>query len=174
MKQRILCIAAALLAALALAGCGEAGRPGIGASAKEKAAYALGVLGLEEEAVTSINTQTDRGGFHGDGTLFMEFTFVDDGMEEQIAADPAWQPLPPDDTVQALVWGLETAAGSNGPFLADEEGAPLVPPVKKGYYRLIDRQEQTDTSLLERGSFNFTVAVYDAEARVLYFGELDT
>ena len=49
-----------------------------------------------------------------------------------------------------------------------------MPPVKKGYYRLIDRQEQTDTSLLERGSFNFTVAVYDAEARVLYFGELDT
>ena len=134
----------------------------------------VGVLGLEEEAVTSINTQTDRGGFHGDGTLFMEFTFVDDGMEEQIAADPAWQPLPPDDTVQAIVWGLETAAGSNGPFLTDEEGAPLVPPVKKGYYRLIDRQEQTDTPLLERGSFNFTGAVNDAEARVLYFGELDT
>ena len=174
MKQRILCGVAALLAALVLAGCGEEGRPGIGASAKEKAAYALGVLGLEEEAVTSINTQTDRVSSHGDGTLYVDFVFVDDAMEEQISADPAWSPLPADDTVQALVWGLETGTGSTGPFLTDEEGAPLVPPVERGYYRLIDRQEQTDTPLLERASFNFTVAVYDADACVLYFGELDT
>ena len=28
--------------------------------------------------------------------------------------------------------------------------------------------------ILDRGSFNFSVAVYDADGRILYYGEMDT
>ena len=76
--------------------------------------------------------------------------------------------------MQALVWGVENGTVSTGPCLTDGDGQPLVPPVEKGCYRLIDRHSDQQGDILSRGSFNFTVGVYDAEARVLYCCELDT
>ena len=72
------------------------------------------------------------------------------------------------------MWGVEDEAGSTGPLLTGSDGQPLVPAVQRGYYRLIDRHSDTQTPILERGSFNFTVGVYDADARILYYCELDT
>ena len=65
-----------------------------------------------------------------------------------------------------------------GPYLTDQEGNPLVPEIENGYYRLIDRQVKegwaTGADILHRGSFNFTLGLYDADAELLYFCELDT
>lgn len=161
---RLRAAAAALLAALVLAGCG--------AQSEEKTVEKA--LGLELSGVSRVSAYDSHGGFLGDGTSCIALTLEGDGLERQLAADPAWAPLPADETVQTLVWGREEEKISVGPYLTDSDGAPLVPPVERGYYRLIDRQEQTGTPLLERGSFNFTVGVYDADARVLYCCELDT
>ena len=164
MKQRILTAAAALLAALALAGCGAT-------SDEARVAKALGV---DTSGASLLSSSDTHGGFLGDGVSCVALAFPDDRLERQLAADPDWQPLPMDDTTRALVWGVEDGAGSVGPYLADGDGAPLVPPVENGFYRLIDRHSDQDTPLLERGSFNFTVGVYDAGANTLSCCELDT
>ena len=90
----------------------------------------------------------------------------------------SWSPFPPDDTVQALLYGWteENAQEitSIGPFLTDDNGDPLVPKITNGYYLLIDRQEETTTPLLSRPSLNFTLAVYDSDKDTLYYCKMDT
>ncbi len=157
-------LAAALVLALALAGC----------AAKSERQTVADALGLDVAGGTLLAAGDTHGGFHGDGVSCIALSFEDDRLENQLAADPAWQPLPMDDTTRALVWGVEDETGSFGPLLADGEGTPLIPPADAGYYRLIDRHADQATPILERASFNFTVAVYDAEARVLCYAELDT
>lgn len=166
MKKRLLSAALTLaLAAACLTGCGAA-------SEEKTVAKALGLEKLP--AVTHISSYDSHGGFLGDGVSCIALTFEDDQLEQQLAADPAWHSLPADETVQALVWGVEDGTVSIGPCLTDGDGQPLVPPVEKGCYRLIDRHSDQQGDILSRGSFNFTVGVYDAEARVLYCCELDT
>ena len=164
MKKRLLAAALALGLLAALAGCGE----------KTEQQTVADALGLDVSAGTVTASADSHGGFHGDGLAFLALAFSDDALKQQLAADPAWQPLPMDDTTQALVWGLEEGSYSFGPLLTGDGGEPLVPEVEAGCYRLIDRHRDKDTPLLERASFNFTVAVYDADARILYYCELDT
>ena len=165
MKKRLLSAALALALAVAcLTGCGAA-------SEEKTVAKALGLEKLP--AVTHISSCDSHGGFHGDGVSCIALTFEDDQLEQQLAADPAWNSLPADETVQDLL-AQEGAGVITGPCLTDGDGQPLVPPVEKGCYRLIDRHSDQQGDILSRGSFNFTVGVYDAEARVLYCCELDT
>ena len=51
-----------------------------------------------------------------------------------------------------------------------------IPPMEKGYYLLEDRHSQAkeNPDLLERSSYNFTLSVYDADNRTLYYYKLDT
>lgn len=157
-------LALALAAALLLAGCG----------AKSEEATVAKALSLDVTGAALVSSCDSHGGFLGDGTGCIALSFPDGWLEEQLAADPAWHSLPADETVQTLVWGTQDEGASIGPFLTDSEGAPLVPAVQAGYYRLIDRHIDQTAPLLERGSFNFTVGVYDADARILYYCELDT
>ena len=157
-------LALALAAALLLAGCG----------AKSEEATVAKALGVDTSGASLLSSSDTHGGFLGDGVSCVALSFPDGRLEEQLAADPAWHSLPADETVQALVWGTQDEEGSIGPYLTDTGGAPLVPAVQTGYYRLIDRHSDQTAPLLERGSFNFTVGVYDADARILYYCELDT
>lgn len=157
-------LALALAAALLLAGCG----------AKSEEATVAKALSLDVTGAALVSSSDSHGGFLGDGAGCIALSFPDGRLEEQLAADPAWHSLPADETVRALVWGTQEEGASIGPCLTDSDDAPLVPAVESGYYRLIDRHSEQETPLLERGSFNFTVGVYDAEARILYYCELDT
>ena len=63
----------------------------------------------------------------------------------------------------------------SGPYLTDEEGDLLVPEIREGWYRLIDRHaEAGKTDLLSRASLNFTLALYDTDTDTLYYFEMDT
>lgn len=91
-------------------------------------------------------------------------------------------PFPLDDTVKALVYGIETREGDSligiGSYLSDEENRPLIPEIENGYYLLIDRQAEegkaTGADILYRASLNFTLGIYDSDADILYYFELDT
>lgn len=157
-------LALALAPCLLLAGCG----------AKSGEEVVSKALSLDVTGAALVSAYDSHGGFLGDGAGCIALSFPDGRLEEQLAADPAWHSLPADETVRALVWGTQDEGASIGPCLTDSAGAPLVPAVESGYYRLIDRHSEQETPLLERGSFNFTVGVYDADARILYYCELDT
>lgn len=164
MKRTILTLFLALAAVLLLAGCG--------AKSEEKT-VAKG-LGLDVAGASVVFSYDSHGGFHGDGTTCIALSFPDGRLKDRLTADAGWQSLPADETVQALVWGTQDDAASVGPYLTTGDGEPLVPAVEAGYYRLIDRHSDQPAPLLERGSFNFTLGVYDSDARILYYCELDT
>lgn len=125
-------------------------------------------LDVDVSAGTVVSEWDTHGGFHGDGTTFMEIRFSDGGCLNEIALSPAWAPLPLTPNLRELVSRLR-----------DPEDAPLLPHVSNGYYCFIDRfytatDPKDDTNVLRRGSFNFTLAVYDADTNILYYIEEDT
>ena len=174
-KQMILSIMAAL--ALLLSACGG----GSARSVQEEVAGAQGLVLAGGEVVLSWD---DHGGFHGDGTAFAELKCSDSGVLDQIMEDSDWKAFPLDRTAQALVYGVTEQTGTEetgimvyqtGPYLTGEEGDPLVPEIREGYYRLIDRHAKAgETDLLDRASLNFTLALYDTDTDTLYFCEMDT
>ena len=167
------------------------------------AVFALGILGVigytrisgypQESSVRSAISDTlgmnvrsgevlvesdTHGGFHGDGLLFAAFSFSDDSISRQIANDNDWSPLPWSHKLTTLAYGSGTAAIRNGPYLTDGNGTPVLPAVQNGYYFFYDRHSQAedprDESAVFRGSFNFTLALYDTDTDTLYYVEFDT
>lgn len=168
-----ICCFAFLLAALALLACSCSKQP----DARKDVGAALG---LDLSAAEVTEETDDHGGFHSDGTRLVTLRLPDDTLAEALAADPAWQPLPlTDEALTALLYGHTTADGQSGPYLADADGAALLPAVEHGFCRFIDRHTDAAdpadaAAALVRASFNFTVALYDADSRTLYYAELDT
>ena len=127
----------------------------------------LDVSGGKE--VLNINTYSG-----GEGTSCIAVTFDDDTILDTIKNRANWKAFPLDETIQTLVYGIENGTSKEGPFLADENGDSIVPEIQNGYYLLIDRHSDTKSKILERGSFNFTVGLYDTDNNTLYCCKLDT
>ena len=159
------CLAAGIAAALlmALSACGAV-------SPQETLCRELGVDLSSGTEVSSYDTHSGN----GDGTSCTVLDFADHSLAGQLEDASDWTPLPLDPTAQALVYGISEDTVSIGPFLTDADGAPLVPEIQTGYYRLLDRQNNKEVPLLERFSFNFTLALYDTDTDRLYVCELDT
>ena len=176
MKKSMLIGIMAVLALL-LSACG-------GGSARSVRDEIAGALGLDLSGCEVVSSWDDHGGFHGDGTAFAELKCSGGGVLDQIMEDSDWKAFPLDRTAQALVYGVTEETGTEeagitvfqtGPYLNDSDGNPLVPEIQEGYYRLIDRHAQAgESDILDRHSFNFTLALYDTETDTLYFCELDT
>lgn len=132
------------------------------------------VLGLDISSGEKILNYDTHGGFHGDGTTCIAYRFGDDAVLEEIRGNSEWKEFPLDDTVRALVYGVSDETGRIGPYLNDNKGNPIVPEIRNGYYLLIDRQNEAEKDILDRHSFNLTLGLYDAGAKILYFCKLDT
>lgn len=131
-------------------------------------------LGIDASGGKELSTADTHGGFHGDGVSSVALSFSDVSVLEEIKRNADWKSFPMDDTVQTLVYGMNDETSSIGPFISDENGNPLVPEIRNGYYILIDRQEEKDTDILDRSSFNVTVGLYDTDTNTLYCCVLDT
>ncbi len=124
--------------------------------------------GIDLSAGEMVSTYDDHGGFHGDGTTCTIIQFPDDALLEEIEAAGTWQSFPPDEAVNELLYGN---------YLYDAETQEnFVPPIENGYYLLKDRntEAQEQPNIMARHSFNFDLAVYDADNRILYDLVLDT
>lgn len=136
-------------------------------------------LEIDLRAGRTVAVSQDRDRMFGDGQLFVELQFYGDDAEAAIRDNPRWNPLPPNDEVTTLLYGSSGINSFAGPFVTTRDGEPLFPAVKTGYYFFEDRHPdawagEPESAVLERASFNFTVAVYDAESDTLYFAQLDT
>lgn len=105
-----------------------------------------------------------HGGFHGDGELYAEITFSDDSVEQEILKSEDWKSYP-DKTVSSVV-----------EIFDDSDDLHSLPDITNGYYYLENRSDETDdvTKIMSGSSFNFTLAIYDADNEVMYYYELDT
>lgn len=134
-------------------------------------------LKIDVSGGTEISNYDTHSG-NGDGTSCVVLEFSDDKILKEIQESSEWKSFPLSETVQALVYGVSDEKSNVGPFLNDNEGNPLVPEIQKGYYLLIDRQVENDKTsgadILHRGSFNFTLGLFDVDTNTLYFCKLDT
>ena len=111
-----------------------------------------------------------HGGFHGDGEAFAKVYFSDKQAEKfinKINKNNHWKKLPMSEKLQNRV--------SN----ADE--VEEIPIVENGYWFFEDRHTKATDKYnynemfnSNRASPNFSVAVFDTDANILYFYALDT
>ena len=134
------------------------------------------VLGINISGGTII-TETDSHGWFGDGITFLEVEFEDDTCLNQIKGNSSWKQLPVSYPVDALLYGTQNGSSSIGPYVT-EGGKKLFPKADTGYYYFKDRHSgagnQGSKDVVNRNSFNFTVALYDEDTQTLYYCEFDT
>lgn len=143
---------------------------------KIKILKALSIFNLSGTVLYYTDT---HGGFHNDGTTYIELNFPDNLYLEAIKQSSKWHPLPLNKELATLVYGKSDENISIGSFLTNEDGKLLFPPIENGYYYFKDRNSesvdnQDSSKILKRNSFNFTIAIYNEDTKMLYFCELDT
>lgn len=162
-------IVTVVLAAVLLAGC-------MGGMTKKQLSKTLGV---DLSGGKVLQSEDTHGGFLGDDVTFITLSFADGELPAQLREGERWHELPLSENVTALLWGIETPSSLYGPYIADQNGDPLFPVVENGFWFFIDRQNTgadiyDDSQVLDRYSFNITVAIYDSETGMLYYCEFDT
>lgn len=159
MKKLICVLLALCLLVCLLAGCGRKA---------ELDSYGK-LLGLDLSKAKTEQLTDTHSGFHGDGMTFAVFSFEDDTVKTAIEHSDTWRDLPLSDAAKRLSEGC----------IYDANGKALIPPVTNGRWFFLDRHsdctDPTDEkAALGRASFNFTFAVYDSDAKLLYVTEFDT
>lgn len=127
-------------------------------------------LGAELQEGQLLEYWDDHGGFHGDGRTVAKIR-----CRLRPPESPYWHPFPLTKNLTTALYG----GPEHSPFFPEETGDPIFPPVETGWYYFYDRHSQSldsasDAGLYQRGSYNFTLAVYDDAAKILYYLELDT
>lgn len=156
---------------LALSACGMSESP---------VQRAQDALSLDFQGPVSTVEEETHGGFHGDGYTYTVVTFLENPPADQIAESSDWKKLPLDETLMALIYGVQGDGWSQGPYLAETSGGqPLFPEIQNGYYFFLDRHKDSanpkdSEGLLDRASVNCTIALYDTDADTLYFCEYDS
>lgn len=161
--KKILAAALAALALFCFTACG----------AKADMDAMLREVGIDASGAEVFKMYDTHSG-NGDGVSFFALRFKDGSAEKQIASGGEWDPLPMDKTAEVLAYGFDGENVAVMPYLTDSDGAPLLPAVKNGYYRLIDKQKGESGDMLSRASLNFILSVYDSDSEVMYLCRLDT
>lgn len=137
-------------------------------------------LGVEIPLNSEIEYKDTHGGFHGDGETLAKVIFNDSNSENilsQIVNSRDWNDLPMTENLNLIMYGGE----KNGityeyRFVEYHFGISYI---ENGYWFFKDRHSQStsrndDADLLNRYSFNFTIAIYDTDNNILYYLENDT
>lgn len=159
MKKKILalCLLLCLIGAISLYGSRE----------KE-------YFGFREKDFTIIQAEDSHGGFHGDGTAY---AILDCSQNREKARElvAGWKELPLPENLSLTFYGGERDGMYYDFDLADQANMPKV---EHGFYCFQDRHsksiDSSDAEIFDRGSYNFSLAVYDSDTGRLYYFELDT
>ncbi len=119
-----------------------------------------------------------HGGFHGDGDWLAILRYQNDSLLRAMEESSEWKPLP-------LPKTLRNAPGCLPMFPDDAEldaaDKQTLLSAEHGYWFFLDRHRSKDNTtphdpskFRDRYSENFTLAVYDADSRLLYIMEMDT
>ena len=184
-NKRLALILTVFLLAGTLSGCSALGVIAaelMGISTGREQREITEALGVNVSGGSIILSEDSHGGFHGDGMTFIVLSFDEEeagGLKAQMEGRQGWHPLPLSENAGILVYGYDTEEMQTGPYLCDEQGQGVIPQIQNGYYYFYDRQSEStdaydDTDVFDRGSYNFTLAVYDSDMDMLYYVEFDT
>lgn len=120
-----------------------------------------------------------HGGFHGDGDWLAVLRYQDDSLLRAIEESNEWMPLPLPKALNGLSGLLPSVSG-----YAENDGISkkAMLSAEHGYYFFLDRSRGKENvnpkneskMLLPQYSYNFTLAVYDADSAILWIMETDT
>lgn len=153
-----------------------------GCAARDPLEEISDAIGVDVTGGRLTDLSDSHGGFHGDGETVAQVILNDaqwDALLCGIQGSEYWHPLPLSDDLTAAVYGYCTKFSTFGPLFSDENGDPILPPIESGCYFFRDRHSQStdpasDAGIHDRGSWNFTAAIFDADQNILYYLELDT
>lgn len=122
--------------------------------------------GIELVGGTIESVNDTHGGFHNDGCKQVVIQCSDDSITEEMETNEHWRKLPLTDNLSEFLYK---------PY----DDSLEIPEIENGYYYFIDRHSESnnpydDTDLLDRHSYNFTIAIFDTDTNSLYFVEYDT
>lgn len=102
----------------------------------------------------------DHGGFHGDGTTYLEIR-ITVPIDTVISENSDWQRFPAPKMIELNVckMGIDKHRG---------DCEDLIPEINNGWYFFIDSSPEYAGDFL-----NFTVAAYDSDSKVFYFCKHD-
>ncbi len=123
-----------------------------------------------------ITGSTSHGVFLGNGALTVEFdcTEISESVMQKMKD---WEILPLSENLQLIMYGgTRNGVSYDGYNLAERYG---IPEISNGCYFFLDRHSEASNvndvaSLFDRGSFNFSLLLYDFDNAKLYFFEFDT
>ena len=133
------------------------------------------VFGFFPQEFDVLEESDTHGGFLGDGLYVLTLDCAQN-RDKALATVSTWKTLPLSENLQLMLYGGERNGTIYGYDLAQEAG---IPQIDNGWYRFEDRHDQSkdpadDTTLFNRFSYNFSLAIYDADADRLYYLEFDT
>lgn len=160
-KRRLSIILVSVLLLFVLAGC----TTNSGEKYKE-------ITGIDLSDYKPLSVYDTHGGFHGDGLKCEIYDCSNTDIENTIKNSHVWKQVPFSPNIETLLY--ETIGENKA-----DSGKTFVPQIKKGFYTFYDRHAEAenprdDTNIFDRGSFNLSLAVYDADNQMLYYIELDT
>lgn len=148
-------------------------------SSNSKQEYIAEQINITMPDVLNIEYTDEHKGVHGDGQTFGKVEFDETNGKNfvlNIENNQIWNKLPLTENLNLLMYGGE----KNNIVYEDEFAQKLgITHMENGYWFFIDRHTQSDcdnkdTDLLDRCSFNFTLAMYNADINTLYYFEFDT
>ena len=127
------------------------------------------------EVFTVVEEKDTHDGFLGDGEYYLILD-CSEKVEQAKEIIEDWKPLPFTENLQLVMYGGEKNGKYYGYELVEYANWPVI---NNGVYKFLDRHSETvdpsdDTDLIDRASFNFSVAVYDLDTNTLYYFEYDS
>lgn len=132
-------------------------------------------LGFEIGNFIIVKEEDTHGGWLGDGDYHLVLDCSKNpGEARNIVKD--WKPLPLSENLDIIMYG---GVRDNVVYRFQSAERAQWPRISNGVYLFMDRHDEAidpadDTNLLNRYSYNFTVAMYDLDNDRLYYFELDT
>lgn len=116
----------------------------------------------------------DHGGFHGDGSTFIQIQFTDgefERIEKEVSEKGNWKRFPLPSIIRDAVYGR---------FRGEFEAAGAdIKKIRNGYWFFYDRHSESKnrddySEIFNRYSSNWTIAFCDTDKKMIYYMEKDT
>ncbi len=135
-------------------------------------------FGFKPSEFVVVDEFDSHGGFLGDGDYYLILDCSGKAEQAKELID-SWKPLPLTENLQRVM--DTTCGGMEDGVYYSKTLAEIAhwPVIENGVYKFIDRHPEAidksdDTSLFDRHSHNFSIAVYDLDTDMLYYFEHDT
>lgn len=133
-------------------------------------------FGFAKKDFVVIEELDTHGGFQGEGSYYLILD-CSDNKEKSLEIIEDWNKLPLSENLNYIMYGEVRDGLTYGYALAKKEAH--IPKIENGYYIFEDRHLESndskdDTELLDRHSYNFSIAIYDCDTDKMYYFEYDT